>query len=207
MISEVNAGLLDAHIMHKACTGRMPVTCFGTRRLTRATGDAEPDGREGAREAFAIGNRSARPRWKGAGGRAMSRLRAEDGDAAGTAAAPGLGAGRPPAQPAASRAGRSRAGAARGCDRVDRRRRDPRCSGRAMPRRWSIRRCSGRSTTAAPEGRIAVAYVEWAAVGAPGVVVDWMVVADEASARAVRRAADGGAAARLRPRTRSGRRY
>ena len=34
------------------------------------------------------------------------------------------------------------------------------------------------------EGRIAVAYVEWAAVGAQDVVVDWMVVADEASARA-----------------------
>jgi hypothetical protein len=30
MISEVNAGSLDAHIMHKACTGRMPVTRFGT---------------------------------------------------------------------------------------------------------------------------------------------------------------------------------
>jgi hypothetical protein len=34
------------------------------------------------------------------------------------------------------------------------------------------------------EGRIAVAYVEWAAVGAQDVVVDWMVVEDEASARA-----------------------
>jgi hypothetical protein len=34
------------------------------------------------------------------------------------------------------------------------------------------------------EGRIAVTYVEWAAVGAQDVVVDWMVVEDEASARA-----------------------
>jgi Protein of unknown function (DUF1194) len=34
------------------------------------------------------------------------------------------------------------------------------------------------------EGRIAVAYVEWAAVGAQDLVVDWMVVEDEASARA-----------------------
>jgi hypothetical protein len=34
------------------------------------------------------------------------------------------------------------------------------------------------------EGRIAVAYVEWAAVAAQDVVVDWMVVEDEASARA-----------------------
>ena len=33
------------------------------------------------------------------------------------------------------------------------------------------------------EGQIAVAYVEWAAVGAQDVVVDWMVVEDEASAR------------------------
>ena len=33
------------------------------------------------------------------------------------------------------------------------------------------------------EGRIAVAYVEWAAVGAQDVVVEWMVVEDEASAR------------------------
>jgi hypothetical protein len=32
-------------------------------------------------------------------------------------------------------------------------------------------------------GRIAVAYVEWAAAEAQDVVVDWMVVADEASAR------------------------
>lgn len=32
-------------------------------------------------------------------------------------------------------------------------------------------------------GRIAVAYVEWAAAGAQDVVVDWMVVDDEASAR------------------------
>jgi hypothetical protein len=34
------------------------------------------------------------------------------------------------------------------------------------------------------EGRIAVAYVEWATVGAQDVVVDWMVVEDAASARA-----------------------
>jgi hypothetical protein len=33
------------------------------------------------------------------------------------------------------------------------------------------------------EGRIAVAYVEWAAVGSQDVVVDWMVVEDVASAR------------------------
>jgi hypothetical protein len=34
------------------------------------------------------------------------------------------------------------------------------------------------------EGRIAVAYVEWAGVAAQDVVVDWMVVEDAASARA-----------------------
>jgi len=34
------------------------------------------------------------------------------------------------------------------------------------------------------EGRIAVTYVEWAGVAAQDVVVDWTVVADEASARA-----------------------
>jgi Protein of unknown function (DUF1194) len=34
------------------------------------------------------------------------------------------------------------------------------------------------------EGRIAVAYVEWAAAQSQDVVVDWMVVEDEASARA-----------------------
>jgi hypothetical protein len=33
-------------------------------------------------------------------------------------------------------------------------------------------------------GRIAVTYVEWAAVGAQDVVVDWTVIEDEASARA-----------------------
>jgi hypothetical protein len=33
------------------------------------------------------------------------------------------------------------------------------------------------------EGRIAVAYVEWAATGSQDVVVDWMLVEDEASAR------------------------
>ena len=57
------------------------------------------------------------------------------------------------------------------------------CSGRAMPTRWSIREVLWAIGTAAAQGRIAVAYVEWATATAQDVVVDWMVVEDEASAR------------------------
>ena len=53
-----------------------------------------------------------------------------------------------------------------------------------MPRRWSIPQVLWAIDNGGAEGRIAVAYVEWAAVGAQDVVVDWMVVEDEASARA-----------------------
>ena len=48
------------------------------------------------------------------------------------------------------------------------------------------------------DGRIAVAYVEWAAAGAQDVVVDWMVVDGRGVGAGLRRAAHGGAAARLR---------
>ena len=53
---------------------------------------------------------------------------------------------------AGARAGRPRAGAARRRDELDRRRSSWRSSGAAMPRRWSTRRCSGRSRRAARSG-------------------------------------------------------
>ena len=61
--------------------------------------------------------------------------------------------------------------------------RDRGCSGRAMPTAMVDPQVLWAIDNGGEHGRIAVAYVEWAARGRQDVVVDWMVVEDAAAAR------------------------